>query len=114
MQIVAPVNYGEEDIPNDFPCRTGDVWEVIVDVETRKILEWPGPAAEVSMKVCDQGSYYLLDRDRNEVASIEEDYVPNDVVPGEHGDYIEMHIDADGTVTNWPGSPDFSQFFADK
>ncbi len=111
VRIVAAVRYDEEDIPNDFPGRRGDVWEVTVDIETGKILDWPGPAFDVHMKVCDQGSYYLLDAEQKVLAAIEDNYVPNDLVPGSYGDYIEMNIAEDGTVTNWPKLPDVDEFF---
>ena len=111
VRIVAAVRYGEEDIPNDFPFRKGDVWDVTVDIETGTILDWPGPAASLNMKVCDQGSYYLLGKSREVLASIENNYAPNELIPGEHGDYIEMEISADGTVTNWSQPPDVSEFF---
>lgn len=113
VRIVAAVRYNEEDIPNDFPFRRGDVWDVTVDVETGKILDWPGPAANVHMKVCDEGTYHLLGASNEVLATIENDYVPNGVVPGSFGDYIEMKIAADGTVTNWPKRPSFDSFFLD-
>ena len=111
IDIVAPVRYGEEDIPNDFPGRVGDTWMARVEIETGKIVDWTnGVAADFSMKVVDEGSYHLIDENNNSVASIEEDYVPNGVIPGEYGDYIEMEINEQGVITNWPKSPDLSAF----
>jgi len=106
------VRYEEEDMPNDFPFRKGDMWSILIDVDSGVIEDWPkGKAAEVYMKVCDQGSYYLVD-DKNElVASIEEDYVPNYLIPGEYGDYIDLKINEDGKITNWPSKPSFIDFF---
>lgn len=114
VRIAAAVRYGEEDIPNDFPFRKGDVWDVTVDIETGGILDWPGPAFRVAMKVCDEGSYYLLGESMEVLASIEQNYVPNGVVPGGYGDYINMDIAEDGTVKNWPKRMDFSSFFPDE
>lgn len=113
IRIVAAVRYDDEDIPFDFPYRRDDVWDVTVDLDSGKILDWPGPAFDVHMKVCDEGSYFLLDENKRVVANILEDYVPNGVVPGEYGDYIEMNIAADGTVTNWPKQPNLDSFFGD-
>ena len=99
IRVCAAVRYGEEDIPNDFPFRRGDVWDVTIDFATRKIRDWPDVPAQVHMKVCDEGSYYLLGPNDEVLASIEEGYVPNPVVPGKCGDYVEMKIAADGTVS---------------
>jgi hypothetical protein len=117
IRVVAAVRYDEEDIPNNFPFRKGDIWDVTIDLDTGKIrnwvandsVEWP---FKLHMKVCDQGSYHLLGPAGEVVASIEEDYVPNDVVPGSYGDYIEMTITSDGTIQNWGKTPiDLSEFF---
>lgn len=100
IRVVAAVRYCEEDIPNDFPFRTGDLWDVTVDIETGKIRDWPELAAEVHMKVCDEGSYYLLGADGSVLAKIEQDYVPH-CIPERYGDYLEFDIAADGTVAMW-------------
>lgn len=112
IRIQVPVRYGEEDIPNDFPGRTGKVWTVWVDFDNGRIQNWPqGRTGDFSMKVCDEGVYTLYDRDGEQVATIDHDYVPNQVVPGEYGDYITMKIDASGTITNWPKHPEITAFF---
>lgn len=111
VRIQAAVRYDEEDMPNDFPHRKGDVWDVTVEVDTGKILDWPeGYAASLHMKICDQGTYSLLAPDKSVISTIEEDYVPNECVPGSHGDYIEMNISADGVCTNWTTTPTFESF----
>jgi hypothetical protein len=109
IRISVAVRYGDEDMPMDFPFRAGDMWTVDVDLATGKIKNWPGPAFDLYMKVCDEGAYYLFSNGQ-EVASIVEDYVPNGVVPGEYGDYIDFKIAQDGTITNWPKVPDLSAF----
>lgn len=112
IRISAAVRYEEEDMPNDFPFRKGDVWDITVDVETGKIKDWPeGVEHDLHMKVCDCGSYWLYDANGQMVGWIDENYVPNGIVPGSYGDYIEMQIAADGTITNWPKKPDVSAFF---
>ena len=110
--IDVPVEYGEEDIPNDFPLRKGDHWTALVNIDTGKIVDWPADAGaqELSMKVCDRGTYVLYSNEEK-VATRVEEYVPNAVIPGEWGDYIELKIAADGTITNWPKKPDVSAFF---
>ena len=112
VRIAVAVRYEDEDMPFDFPGRIGDMWSVTVDIETGKILDWPeGVKHELYMKVCDEGSYYLLDSDMEAVGQIEQDYVPHGVVPGKYGDYIEMDIRSDGTIGNWPKRLDVSDFF---
>ncbi len=112
IKMDLPVRYQEEDIPNDFPLRKGDMWSVVVNIDTGEIANWPkGKSGRVSMKVCDEGTYTLLDKDGKEVAKIEQDYVPNDLVPGEYGDYVRLTINAGGVITNWPRDPDVNEFF---
>ena len=110
--IDVPVEYGEEDIPNDFPLRKGDNWTARINIDTGKIEGWPADAGaqEIYMKVCDRGTYVLYSNEEK-VATREDDYVPNAVIPGEYGDYIDLQIAADGTITNWPKKPDVSAFF---
>jgi len=114
VDIEVAVRYGVEDMPQDFPFRVGDVWAVQVDIDTGIIKGWPqGYAGEFYMKICDEGTYRLLATDGTEIASIEENYVPNALLPGQYGDYLEMKIDATGKVTNWLSNPSLSNFFPD-
>ena len=111
--ITVPVRYGEEDIPNDFPLRNGDVWQAVVDMDTGKIDDWPhGKSGRLAMKVCDEGVYELRDGAGTRLALLRNDYVPNKVVPGEYGDYIDLDIDENGVIKNWPRQPDFGSFFS--
>lgn len=115
VRVALAVRYGEEDMPNNFPVRTGGLWRAEINIDTGKIENWPADfgAFELYMKVCDSGSYYLLDGN-TQIAAIEGDYVPNGVVPGEYGDYVDLKIAADGTITNWPKKPDVSSFFPER
>lgn len=123
--IDVPVEYGEEDIPNDFPLRvkrqqthprlTADRWVAAVNIDTGKIEGWPATAGarELYMKVNDAGIYTLC-VDEGARVSRKHEYVPHGVVPGEYGDYIDLQIAADGTITNWPKKPDVSAFFGNE
>jgi hypothetical protein len=112
VKMDVAVRYDEEDMPNNFPWRKGDMWSVIIDIDKGQILDWPeGVAKDIYMKVCDQGSYYLLDEQGNTVASIENDYVPHGVIPGQYGDYIDFKIQSDGTIKNWNRNISFEDFF---
>jgi hypothetical protein len=105
IRITVPVNYGDEDMPTDFPGRRGDVWVVCVGIDDGVIRDWPkGFAYNLDMKVVDAGVYTLLDEDGDEVAE-RGDYVP-DFFPGNHyGDYIRFNIDGDGKIEGWSASP---------
>lgn len=105
----------DDDLPTDFPLLSSDkkTWLARVDVDTGIIRDWPqGEVREMFVKVCDQGLYTLLDENDQELCKID-GYVPNGIVPGEYGDYVELKIDANGVITNWPKRPDLSAFFDD-
>ena len=111
VKVDVAVRYDEEDIPNDFPLRDGDMWSAFIDIETGKIEGWPiGESGRLQMKVCDEGSYYLLDENRDCIKSIEEGYVPNGLIPGRYGDYIDLQINEQGIITNWKKNPSFEDF----
>jgi len=105
VEIVAikcelPVRYDEEDIPNAFPLRQGDMWIGTVDIETGIIRNWPlGQSGAMHMKVCDEGVYSLLGAN-DEVVARTEGYVPS-CIPGLYGDYVEFGIDETGKVARW-------------
>ena len=46
--------------------------------------------------------------------SIEEDYVPNRLIPGEYGDYIIMTIDENGKIAEWETPADITDFIKDE
>ncbi len=109
VRVEVAVRYDDEDIPYDFPLRNGDMWIGTIDVDNGKIIDWPqGESGELSMKICDEGSYYLLDENDNVILSIEEDYVPNKLLPGTYGDYIDLKINEEGIITNWMPDANFS------
>lgn len=110
VTVSAAVRYGEEDMPNNAPMRNGDVWEAVIDIENKKIVNWPtGEKLSFFMKVCDEGIYTLHDEYMNEVAKII-GYVPNKLLPGEYGDYLALEIDEDGSILNWMSHADLSNF----
>ena len=112
IKLSIPVRYEDEDMPYDFPLRNGDVWEAIINLDNNQIENWPqGKSGSFSTKVCDEGTYTLLDENKNVIAEIKENYVPNKVIPGKYGDYVNMNIDETGKVINMPNPLDFSSFF---
>lgn len=63
-------------------------------------------------KVRDGGTYILLDANRQPLWQIC-GYVPSKLIPPfekGYGDYIELAVEADGTIVDWPQAPDFSDF----
>ena len=86
------------------PCKNGDNWEPIIDVDTGKILNWEqGKKASIHFKVCDCCSWELNDENGEVVASLEDDYVPSSLCPKRdgYGDYIIMEIDEEGNIKGW-------------
>jgi len=111
LQVSAGVRYWEDATVNDtedengllIPCRDGDRWKPIIEIETGKIVNWEqGTKADIHYKVCDDGLYTLIDEKGNEVKSID-GYVPSLMSPKEngYGDYIIMDVDENGIIQNW-------------
>ena len=99
----------DEDSPT-MPFASGEMWRIIVDLETGKILHWPtGVTAETHFKVCDAGVYRLLKEDGTIVKEVE-CYVPTMLAPngGGFGDYVILKIDGTGQIDGW--TPDLSYF----
>lgn len=111
IRIEIPMRYEDEDVPYDFPLRKENWWRATVDLDTGKIHDWPqGVIGRMQTKVCDEGIYTLVGPDSG-VLDVRRDYVPNGVVPGEYGDYVDLQINEDGVITNWPKKPNLEGFF---
>lgn len=86
------------------PNRGEYTWDPIIDPATGRILNWEhGVEASVQYKVCDECEFeYEVD---GEVVAdnFVECYVPGFLCPEEdgYGDYIIMHINADGQIEHW-------------
>jgi hypothetical protein len=95
---------GVEDTEGQLiPCRVDDYWMPLIDLERGVIINWEiGKTAKVHYKVCDDGVYRLLDKDKNIVKEID-GYVPDLMCPeGDgFGDYVIMNIDANGKIDKW-------------
>lgn len=118
LQVQAGVRYwedasvnGVEDTDGELiPCRVGDDWQPLIELETGKIINWEiGKTADIHYKVCDDGNYILLDENEGEIKSIA-GYVINDLAIGESGfgDYIIMKVDENGIIEGW--SPTLKEF----
>lgn len=96
---------GEDDTEDGqkIPLRNGDKWEILVNLETGKVADWPlGTTAHIHYKVCDEGEYWLIDDLRDRV-KYKDSYVPSFLgVSGEsYGDYIAMNINEEGFIEDW-------------
>ena len=88
--------------------------EFLIDLKERKAVGWNYENGYLRLwaKVCDAGTYTLLDAEKKPLCQIC-GYVPNKLIPPLEkgfGDYIELAIEADGTVNGWPTTPDLSEF----
>ncbi len=98
-----------EEEPLPFLNENGS-WDITVDIDTGRIREWPtgqGPF-DIYAKPVDTGVYQLFKKGQSEPAYKLSGYVPHGIIPGEFGDYVDLQINEDGVITNWPKSPDVS------
>lgn len=74
-------------------------WQPIIDIESGFIVDWPaGVKAKVHYKICDDGTYSLLNKDMEEIVKVNS-YVPYCL--GEEGDYIVLAIEPNGHIENF-------------
>lgn len=120
LQVSAGVRYWEDATVNGvedndgtrIPFRDGDNWTPIINIDTGHILNWPkGIVADIHYKVCDDGTYGLLDE--FQALLFERDgYVPDILCPHDngYGDYIIMKVNCDGFIEDWePSLDDFME-----
>ena len=84
-------------------------WQLTIDLSKGEILDWPlGTTANIHYKVCDDGTYYLLDENKN-VLEEKNCYVPDILAYNcdGWGDYIIMNIDKNGKIKNYPDNPNY-------
>lgn len=101
---------------NEYPLVSKGVWSGIINLKTHKLLNWKPEYGSLYLqaKVCDSGTYFLLDKDKKTICKIA-DYVPNGLIPevDDCGDYIRLRINEGGTIENWFEEPNFSDFMED-
>nr|DAP10544.1 MAG TPA: hypothetical protein [Caudoviricetes sp.] len=89
--------------------------DLLIEVDTGKVVSWQGSEpVNIHDKVRDNGVYTLFGSDGLEVVKIDNYSVPNNLIPGDYGDYINLEINSDGFVTNWPKYPSVLEFFPEK
>ena len=129
VRIVLPYFRGDdlfsiEDNESDLPVENKKFAIPLYDKENRqfdftvniadtKVCDWNyNSLFRLRAKICDSGTYVLLDKDMNPILQIA-GYVPDEVIPPqEHswGDYVEFNISSDGKIMNWPKEPDLQVF----
>ena len=101
---------------NEYPLVSKGIWSGIINLKTHKLLNWKPEYGSLYLqaKVCDSGTYFLLDKDKKTICKIA-DNVPNGLIPevDDCGDYIRLRINEDGTIENWFEESDFSDFMED-
>jgi len=113
MVIEANVRYwedtkvnGNKDYDGTFiPCRSGNCWNPVINMETGVISKWPkGTTASIHYKVCDGGKYWIVDDEGTKVADWHGDYVPDAwlcIRDRGYGDYIIFNVDSKGKIEGW-------------
>lgn len=105
LELGVPVNYGTEDIPEDFPGRRGDMLYMSIDIDKGVVFDWPqGQTANLYMKVVDGGCYTVRGLTTNGEPYnlfLEHEYVPRCLGRGGYGDYLVLKINGGGKIENW-------------
>jgi len=100
----ASVNGVDDENGDLIPCKVGDTWKPIIDLETGIIINWEkGKEANIHYKVCDAGEYWLQDKNGEKIVKAKGYYVPDFLAIGDSGfgDYIIMKVDKEGLINNW-------------
>ncbi len=100
----ATVNGVEDENGDLIPCKVGDTWKPIIDLDTGLITNWEkGKEANIHYKVCDAGEYWLQDENGEKIVKAKGYYVPDFLAIDDsgYGDYIIMKVDKDGKINNW-------------
>ena len=97
---------GQEDTTGSMvPFRDGKYWKPVIRLDHGVFVNWPlGITANIHYKVCDAGTYSLLDGDMQTVGKWTGDYVPNKFLchgDNGYGDYIIMKVDAEGFIQGY-------------
>lgn len=113
LEVEAEVRYWKDATVNGqkdsdgtlIPCREGNNWKPVIELASGKIINWTqGATAGIHYKVCDAGTYYLLDENKQRIARYNGWYVPNDYLchgASGHGDYIIFNVDSHGQIQGW-------------
>ncbi|MBO9580347.1 MAG: hypothetical protein J7498_05600 [Sphingobium sp.] len=114
IEVDAGVRYWEDasvngvDETDENPTIFGadnDRWRVKINLAEGRIEGWPKDmTANVHYKVCDDGEYWLLDKNGERIAKYRDYYVPGDFLchgDNGYGDYIILKIDGAGKIADY-------------
>lgn len=110
----AEVDGVEDETGELIPCREGDYWKPLIEIETGRIINWKeGVTAKVHYKSCDDNTFKLLDKNKNVISEINS-YVIDMMSPSEngYGDYVIMTINSFGYIDAF--EPSFDEFQDDE
>lgn len=100
-----------ENLPKHLFYDDGEL-DLLIEVDTGKVVSWQGnEPVSIHDNIRNNGVYTLFDKCGDEVARLDNYYVPYDLIPGKKGEYIHLDISADGVITNWPDVPNVYEFF---
>lgn len=122
LAVTAGIRYAEDveidgkmcNLLTQIPWNDGKYWQIMINVNTGMIENWPiGKTAKMCAKVCDDGTYAILDANK-EVIKEYEGYVPDCLAIGDsgYGDYLILKIDENGKIKNW--KPKFDEWQNDE
>lgn len=83
--------------------------EIIFDYRTGKITNYSNFDFELFLKICDEGIYFILNKDFDVIREKRDCYIP-DCIPNEYGDYVNLIIE-NGVIKNITSNYDFSCFY---
>ena len=111
--IMSELESEESFVPPMYDIET-KILEFWVDLKERKMKDWGESKGYLNVwaKVRDEGTYTLYDTDKKPLWQIR-GYIPNALIPPYDmgfGDYLELTIEADGTLPEWKETSDFSDF----
>lgn len=101
-----------DEIPNDFPFLFGNTWCPVININTGQICNFVAQNKETALyiKASDNGEYGLHSKNMKCLRRFR-GYVPNKLLPGEFGDYIELNVNETGLITNWLKEPCIDELF---
>ena len=106
----------DEEFVNPMLDRENKQLKVLIDLQALKVLNWKcDDYLRMWGKIRDEGTYTLMDVDKKPIWQIR-GYVPNKLLPPYEegcGDYLELEIEADGTLVEWRTPLNFVDFIKD-
>ena len=76
---------------NKYPLVSKGMWSAMINLKTHKLLNWKQEYGSLyfQAKVCDSGTYFLLDKDKKVICRIADSgFRKNRVLPEQTGIYI--------------------------